>query len=678
MEAFELILLLSAAVLLSAVLEQVVPKVSLPLIQIALGVLIALLISDVEITFSPEFFLLVFIAPLLFNDAKNADKLGLWKNRHNILSLAVGLVLAIVLVVGFTLHLLIPSIPLAAAFAMGAALGPTDAVAVSSLKETTKLSRKENALLSGESLLNDASGVVSFQFAIAAAVTGSFSLLDASATFALSFFGGILFGLVIGWIAHLIQVNIGKLGVDSTTFHVMFDITLPFIIYLLSELLGVSGILAVVAAGILMSAYTDRVIGPASSRLSIVSSSAWSVLAFALNGIVFVMLGIELPISLRSTWGDGIGQDFALIVLVLVITVIIVGVRFFWILMLETFAKDPETGGPYAPKAERIRSALVSTIGGPKGAVTLSVIFSIPYLTDTGLAFPERDLILFLTSGVILCTLLLANFLLPVLAPRHVATTDEFEQVAQAKIDIMRHVIERLSALRSEECARTVDVVIKSYNKRIERIRTSADIESESTTKLRIEAAKVQYDYVLGAIESAQIDECDGYDYLKRLVQARNHLMHVKSRFWISQGRFRHHKITFVRIAMRSLLHLGSRLRGEGPSSTLIDIQRASETHAIDYLQELLNSESSEYPAEVIAEVLLSYQSSLRALDSSRPGITQYAHTIDSTSDIERAAYNIELDEIGEAYENDLIDRSTAKSMRDNVYLMLVDLDAHI
>lgn len=197
METFELVLFILLAVLLSGVLENAIPKVSTPLIQIFLGALTVMLsLAPMTVTLDPAFFLPIFIAPLLYNDAKRADRASLWQNRKGIISLAIGLVLALTLSVGFLMHAILPSLPLAAAFALGAALGPTDAVAVSSLKASAKLNRDDTALLSGESLINDASGVVSFQFAIAAAVTGTFSVLDATTTFAIDFFGGIAFGLL--------------------------------------------------------------------------------------------------------------------------------------------------------------------------------------------------------------------------------------------------------------------------------------------------------------------------------------------------------------------------------------------------------------------------------------------------------------------------------------------------
>ena len=203
MEALTLGLLLLAAVLASSLIDQIIPRISLPLIQIAIGLVIALVAGgDVKVTLDPELFLVMFIAPLLYDEAKHADKQALWRERQPVLSLAIGLVVATTLVIGFLLHAFVPSIPLAAAFALGAALGPTDAVAVSSLSKSVDIPKRQASMLKGELLLNDASGIVSFQFAIAAVLTGSFSLVNASVDFLVEFVGGLLLGVVLGLIGN--------------------------------------------------------------------------------------------------------------------------------------------------------------------------------------------------------------------------------------------------------------------------------------------------------------------------------------------------------------------------------------------------------------------------------------------------------------------------------------------
>ena len=254
MAALELALILLATVLASAVIDQLLPHVSLPLIQIACGVVVAVLAhGQISITLNPELFLVMFIAPLLFHEARVADKTLLWRNRLTMLSYAIGLVVAIVLAIGFAVHALIPSIPLAAAFALGAALGPTDPIAVASVSKEAQIPERLQTTLQGESLLNDASGIVSFQFAVAAVVTGAFSAFDAVGQFLGSFFGALALGIVLGLVLVTFSGKVRDMGLDNTTFHVALELITPFAAYLLGEVVGVSGVILVVACGLTMS-----------------------------------------------------------------------------------------------------------------------------------------------------------------------------------------------------------------------------------------------------------------------------------------------------------------------------------------------------------------------------------------------------------------------------------------
>ena len=204
MAVFELILCIIAAVVLSSFLSRFIPKVSTPLVQIALGALASQLPFFPDVTLSPELFMVLFIAPLLYLEAHEIDKSELLKSVKLSLSLAIGLAIATMAAVGFALHAVWPAIPLAAALALGAALGPTDAVAVSSLGKEAALTQRQTSVLKGESLFNDASGIVGFQFAIAAAVSGVFEVGESTMQFVASFFGGAFFGIVVGMVADII------------------------------------------------------------------------------------------------------------------------------------------------------------------------------------------------------------------------------------------------------------------------------------------------------------------------------------------------------------------------------------------------------------------------------------------------------------------------------------------
>lgn len=464
MASFEIILLLLGCMLASSVFGQVLPRVSLPLAQIALGTVVGTLVTQdpTEVLGDPELFLVLFIAPLLFEESRHANKEALLRNWAPVTSLAVGLVVVTTLVVGLALHAVMPSIPLAAALALGAALGPTDAAAVAAMGADVTLTERQKSLLSGEALFNDASGVVCFEFAIAVAVGGAFSLSDATATFFLDFFGGVLVGLVLAVAVMFMLGRIRALGLETPTEFVLFEVCMPFATFLIAEELGVSGVLAVVSAGLLMRFYPSR-LTPESSRHAVASENVWELLTFVINGSVFLLLGMKLPATLgpywRATTGMGALRACGLVVLV---TALLVGIRLVWVIALEWLHRKRKVrrlaalGGEVASTVaagsssvlfgrDLVRSALVTTLSGPKGAVTLSIMLTIPFVKASGMAFPARSLLVFIASGVIVLTLLLANFVVPLLAPAAQSDGSD-ESLAKAKAKILRHVIKDLQS----------------------------------------------------------------------------------------------------------------------------------------------------------------------------------------------------------------------------------------
>lgn len=526
MEMLEFVLLLLAAVLVSAVLDQMMPRVSLPLVQIAIGAIVILLVgTPVDVAIDPELFLVLFIAPLLFDESRHASKRGLWDNKGSIVSLAIGLVIVTVLVVGFVLNWIEPSIPLAAAFALGAALGPTDAVAVTALGKDIRLTGRQKSLLSGEALINDASGVVSFQFAIAAAVTGAFSLVDAAQSFAISFFGGIAIGLIAGFLALLAMKAIRGYGYESITVHVVFEVFTPFIVFLAAEHFGTSGILAVVAAGLLITLLPQKPT-PVAARLKIASNSVWETLVFVINGVVFVMLGMQLPKAIMPSWRSDEMSSLLLCGLVLLVTALVVGVRFIWVLVMERCDSSAKrhTG------KQLVRDALVTTLSGPKGAVTLSIIMTIPFTLSTGEAFPQRDTLIFLASGVILCTLLLANFVVPVLAPKDDSPDETEEQDVNAVIiDILKRVIRQLREQKTPQNESSTQIVIRQYSERIKRLRRQ-NTSAPRLVELRAGALAAQTRMVEARMQSGDLTREEGSRELERLNSARRLLMRAHTR----------------------------------------------------------------------------------------------------------------------------------------------------
>ena len=680
MATIQLVLLLLAAVLVSSVLDQVIPKVSAPLIQIALGVVIAVLAQgNISIDLDSDLFLVIFIAPLLFHEAVEADKAALWKNKGALLSYAIGLVVVIMIVVGCVTHLVVPSLSLAACLALGAALGPTDAVAVASVSGKAEIMPRQRAILQGESLLNDASGIVSFQFALAAAVTGSWAVAEAVGDFAIEFFGGIIVGVIIGALLYLIIRTVRAWGLDNTTFHVLLEVLTPFIVYLFADSIHVSGVLCVVACGIIMS-LTPQNLGPTDSRLNIVSSSVWQVLAYGLNGIVFVLLGTQLPNAIGNTWGDAGMSGPMLIGLVLLITVLMHGARFVWSLVTEQIADGRALRKHRRSFGQMARAALVTTLSGAKGTITLAIMFTIPTIVDFDsmgiyVEFPNRDLLIFLASGVILVSLLLATYVVPLLAPRTQDDAEEATRLAEAKIDIMRRVIEYLTAHETPENRAATAEVIRQYSDRIGRIQGEGDIEEESDVELRIKLLQWQQEYLWELIDAGEVPTDAGYTMLTRLARYEGLLKNDKeTRAAISRrGR---HALARLRNAGKRLIHPLVGPEADAQAQVMRDIQIRITKYGIDRLQDRMAE--SDIATEAFSNLVLEQQRVLRTALEKSPSITAFTQREENSEVVRARALRVELEEIQNAYNAGTISRAVSQELRRNVQLMQIDMEDYV
>lgn len=703
MEYLVIALLYVGAVLVSSVLDQFLRGVSLPLVQMAVGVAIYFFADlPIDVTINSELFLVMFIAPLLFDESRNISNRILWDNRNTVLSLAIALVVVSVLVVGFVLHWLVPSISLAAAFALGAALGPTDAVAVASLGKTVKLGSRQKASLLGEALLNDASGIVSFQFAIAAAVTGSFSLADASWTFVVEFVGGIVLGLFLGAIAFFIMQRMRRAGVESATVHVCFELFLPFFVYLVATRFHVSGILAVVAAGLLISYIPQRMtvrsrsFSTFSTRLNIASESVWHLFSFVLNGVIFVNLGIVLSSTLAPALQENSADLFWIFSLVLILTAVIVGVRFLWILCADLLSDNPETGKRMKLGGPAIRNALVTTLCGPKGAVSLSIASTIPFTVASGAVFPQRDLLLFLVCGVIVVTLLLANFVVPLIAPKS-ETDDDDELDPEYEIEMIQNVISGLKRRQTVENKQATGRVMRMYHRRL----TAARRRSVSGRQLRFLRQEVllhQRDFIKEAIAHDEVDKRLGTTYLKRVDRMLKLLTRKKT---LLTSNRQTQPLAGSTSTMRKIQdQVTSTNETRKKLEFKIDVERV----AVDYL-ELASHEPDDARVQAALALLgerkallSALRAQLRALDNAQGIIasvpeTAGQHSIVRTdtgslhlepttdpddlpglADVQAEGLRLELDEIQEMYESGKISQSLAREMREEIYLLQMGL----
>lgn len=510
MELFEYILLMLAAVSLSNLVNRFIPSLSVPIIQIALGMALTWLPLHFELELNPELFLLLFIAPLLFNDGRLADKVALWKLKKPILLLALGLVFLTVGVLGYFLHWLLPVLPLAAAFALAAALAPTDAIAVGALEQKVKIPHQTMQILEGESLINDASGLVSFQFAVAAMVTGAFSFKTASLSFISISLGGVVLGLVLTFIKYGIVRWLRRLGMENVTLHMLIEILTPFAIFMAAEELGVNGILAVVSAGIAHS-FGYKQMNPEVAKLNIVSKSTWSVIIFVLNGLVFLLLGTQLPEIIQTVWNNPDIGNVQVILYTLLLTAAVLGLRLIWMLVMDI----PEGEEPRGPWKLEFKKALILTLSGVRGTITLASTMSLPFFLDDGSYFPARDLIIFLAAGVILWTLLASNFLLPLLLGSDHEAEHSAEE-AQARIEILRSVVAGLNEQATDQSRLALNHLTGIYNTRIRMLKKNEEAE-EMERKLGVKALKWQREYTMLALKQHEVNPYTAYRYLNRL-----------------------------------------------------------------------------------------------------------------------------------------------------------------
>lgn len=746
METFEFVLIVLTCVVASSVIDKFV-DVSIPVIQVVIGLLVALILPSVqEIHLESELFMLLFIAPLLFNETRETNIRALLLNLNSILSLAIALVVVSVLSVGYALHLMVPSIPLAAAFALASALGPTDAATVTALKSNIHLTHRQQTLLSGESLINDASGVVAFQFSVAAAVTGTFSLIDAAGSFTVLFVGGVAMGIVIGFVFSSINAMLGRLGYVDTVANVLYEVLTPFLVYLLAETFHVSGVLAVVATGLVIALPRRQNNEALFARQKLVSNSTWKVISFLINGTIFVFLGMQLPLSVLPGTNGGL-NILQILGIIVAITLFMHAVRFAWLYVLETHklhkgghlctGKDDEsdsedTAGEKTdektdeqlsactPKpisitsAELIKNVLVTTIAGAKGAVTLSIILTLPLMTQSGAAFPQRDLLITIAAGVILATLLLADNLLPVLSKSPEADSDLPERLHKGEIAVLEATLAELRSLLQSENANAkylpaLRLNIARYTNRLfashftapnssklikELVLHGTEVQQECLEQLRERHIKtknpIPWDQIVDDITSIR-RSVGYYGPFANIASKTNH----RSRIAVALHEL---KLAAQRIIDGSIRHLEDADQSYYQACLYaLEMEYAE----LDDLERIANGDD-EQMAIVASNLMIDHESAIESIwsrininkehgSSDTQASYQLPYNLSShkisphfrqqladarkyADDVAENALRIELDQISRLQFEGVIDREVASHLRENVYYLQMTL----
>jgi monovalent cation/hydrogen antiporter len=492
--------LLAAAAILLAIAQRL--RVPYPILLVLGGLALGFVPGVPHIELPPDLVLIAVLPPLLYGTAFFTPLRGLRANVRSISLLAIGLVLTTMLAVAAVAHAVVPSLDWAGAFVLGAVLSPTDPTAATALAERLGLPRRLATVIEGESLVNDGTALVAYKFAVAAVVTGSFSLPDAAGRFVLSVVGGVAIGLAAGYVVRQVRRRL-----DNPPVEITISILSGYFAYLPAQAAGVSGVLAAVTIGIYMGWHTPELTTPQTRLQGI---AAWEILFILLNALLFALVGLQLPAILDALSGSSTGT---LIARALAVTAAVVGARFLWVL-LTGFRRSWQ------------ESAVLGW-AGMRGAVSLAAALALPLTTDAGMRFPDRELLIFLTFAVILGTLVVQGLTLPVLV-RVLAFEDEgltAREEAKARIHAADAALERLEELVDEDWVRddTAERLRGLYNFRRDRFRSRFDpdddgaVETRSADyqRLRRELLDAERRAVLDLRRSGRIDD----DVMRRVVR---------------------------------------------------------------------------------------------------------------------------------------------------------------
>ena len=441
MHNFETVLALLVGVAFLALLARRL-AVPTPALLVAGGLLVALVPGLPAVRFDPQLVFLVFIPPLLYRASLLASYRDVRANLRPILSLGVGHVLFATAAVGWVSHLVVPGLPWASAFVLGAAVSPPDVAAATAFIRRLPVPRRVVTILEGESMVNDAAAIVAYRMAVAAVVTGTFSFGHASGRFLVVGAGGIVVGLAVGWLLAQVRRHIHDPEVENT-----ISLLTGYAAYLPAEHLGVSGILAVVATGLYLSRVGPRFVA-ADTRVQ--NSGMWDVVVFLLEGLIFIVMGLLLRPILASVNG-AVARELALGAVVVSLAVIVT--RIVWVFPAAYFRRLSPRVQRQEPRLPWQLPAVVSW-AGLRGGTSLILAAAIPTVTAAGAPFPGRDAIIAITYAVILVTLLGQGFTLaPLLRWLRVRETGEEERREEtaARLRASKAALARLDELAQAE-----------------------------------------------------------------------------------------------------------------------------------------------------------------------------------------------------------------------------------
>jgi len=511
----------------SSFVHTFIPKVPLAFIQIFLGMILYLTPIPVEFNFDSELFMVTLIAPLLFVEGVNVSRVHLRKYIKPVMMMALGLVITTVIGVGLFIHWIWPELPIGAAFAIAAILCPTDAVAVQAITNGKVLPKGSMTILEGESLLNDAAGIISFKIAVGVLITGTFSIFDAIQQFLIASIGGAIVGLLIGMALVRFRLTLMRRGIENINMFTFIQLLTPFVTYLIAELFHASGIIAAVVAGLVHGFERDR-IAQTRTQLQMSYNHTWSILGYVLNGFVFSILGFLVPEVIVKIIKTEPHNLLFLIVITLLVALAVYLFRFVWVYVLYPYfylsvspfqkmiSKNDEDKVTES-KPKRSLYALIMTLCGVHGTISLAIALTLPYLLANHETFAYRNDLLFIASGMVILSLIIAQVILPLVTPDSPKVKIGNMSFKEARIYILEHVIDYLNQKSTFETSYRYGNVIKDYHDKLTFLKTveKEDENSKELERLQKIAFNVETKTLEKLVDDGEITESVLENYMR-------------------------------------------------------------------------------------------------------------------------------------------------------------------
>jgi CPA1 family monovalent cation:H+ antiporter len=433
-----LLLALMVAVAGLSILARLV-RVPYPILLVLGGLVIGFVPAMPAVELPPELVLVAFLPPLLYWSGFFSSPRDLRADARAITLAAVGLVLATTGAVAVVAHAKVDGLSWPAAFALGAIVSPTDPLAATAIARRLGVPRRLITVLEGESLVNDATALVAYRVAVAAAVSGSFVIWQAGLRFLVGATGGVLVGLLVGWLIAEVRRRL-----DDPVVEIVISVVTGYVAYLPAELLGVSGVLAAVTAGLYVGWRAPELASPSTRLLGF---SFWEVMVYLANAVLFILVGLQLRPILSGLGGTAVA---VLVGQAALISAVVIAVRLGWVFTVPYLVRLLDRRQAQRLRRAGARERLVTGWSGMRGAVSLAAALALPE------DFPMRNLILFLTFAVILATLVLQGLTLPSLIRRLRVTADgaEEQEELRARMAATKAALERLDELAGEDWTR--------------------------------------------------------------------------------------------------------------------------------------------------------------------------------------------------------------------------------